>query len=219
MTIGEEIKKIRLKNGLSQEEFGKRIRLSQMGISKIERGSVYPRIQTVEKINKEFSVSLTNKNSLVGKRFGKLTVLEFIKDGKWLCKCDCGKTINVLKSNLLSGNSTKCNNCKSKETENYKKMQNEECINKRNKANEKYHVDGTSIPNLYSKKYSNNTSGVKGVGWDKKNRKWISYIGFKGKSYKLGRFKEKEDAIKARKEAEEKYFKPIIEEFKEQEVK
>ena len=40
----------------------------------------------------------------------------------------------------------------------------------------------------------------------KNNNCWLAQIGFNGQKIKLGRFKNKEDAIKARKEAEEKYF-------------
>lgn len=54
--------------------------------------------------------------------------------------------------------------------------------------------------------YSQNTSGYTGVSWDKKNKKWISYITKNGKQIILGYYNNKEDAIKTRKEAEEKYF-------------
>ncbi|KYC94351.1 hypothetical protein B4102_0211 [Heyndrickxia sporothermodurans] len=50
-----------------------------------------------------------------------------------------------------------------------------------------------------------------------KNRnKWKAYIGFKGKQINLGHFDDLQDAIAARKEAEDKYFKPILEENDEQ---
>jgi hypothetical protein len=52
----------------------------------------------------------------------------------------------------------------------------------------------------------NNTSGTTGVSWDKENNKWIAAIGVNNKNIKLGRFINIEDAIKARKEAEDKYF-------------
>ena len=53
---------------------------------------------------------------------------------------------------------------------------------------------------------SNNTSGVIGVCWDKKAKKWKAYIMINGKTKHLGYFINKEDAIKARKEGEIKYF-------------
>ena len=53
---------------------------------------------------------------------------------------------------------------------------------------------------------SNNSSGVTGVGWSKKNNKWRARITLNNKEYHLGYFDDKNDAIKARKEAENKYF-------------
>lgn len=50
----------------------------------------------------------------------------------------------------------------------------------------------------------NNTSGVKGVSFDKRDTIWRAGITIRGNIIHLGFFKDKEDAIKARKEAEEK---------------
>jgi hypothetical protein len=53
---------------------------------------------------------------------------------------------------------------------------------------------------------SNNTSGVRGVCWHKRLKKWQVQI-IVNKVYKyLGLFTNKEDAIKVRREAEIKYF-------------
>ena len=49
---------------------------------------------------------------------------------------------------------------------------------------------------------SNNTSGYTGVSFDKKTNKWMARIN----KVTLGYFENIEDAIKARKEAEIKYF-------------
>ena len=52
----------------------------------------------------------------------------------------------------------------------------------------------------------NNTSGHKGVNWDKSHEKWVAILYKDGKTIKLGRFTNKEDAILARKEAFKKAF-------------
>ena len=52
----------------------------------------------------------------------------------------------------------------------------------------------------------NNTSGVKGVNFDKRLQKWRSRINVNKKTIELGYFNKFEDAVKVRKEAEEKYF-------------
>lgn len=51
-----------------------------------------------------------------------------------------------------------------------------------------------------------NTSGVTGVRWHKTNAKWISNITVNKKLIHLGYFDNFEDAVEARKQAEEKYF-------------
>ena len=53
---------------------------------------------------------------------------------------------------------------------------------------------------------ADNTSGAKGVSWHKKKQKWIAQIGVDNKLIYLGVYENYEDAVKARKEAEDKYF-------------
>lgn len=55
-------------------------------------------------------------------------------------------------------------------------------------------------------KQSNNTSGVAGVGWIKRVSKWEAHIKVAGKKIHLGGFQEFSDAVKARRNAEKKYF-------------
>ena len=53
----------------------------------------------------------------------------------------------------------------------------------------------------------NNTSGVRGVHFDRKRGLWVAaQIMFQRKAYLLGRFKYKKNAIKARMAGEEKFF-------------
>jgi hypothetical protein len=50
-----------------------------------------------------------------------------------------------------------------------------------------------------------NKTGVKGVHWSEERQKWSAQIAYKNKTIALGRFEKFEDAVKARKEAEQKY--------------
>ena len=52
----------------------------------------------------------------------------------------------------------------------------------------------------------NNQSGKKGVIFNRFAKKWSASIGFSNKAINLGYFDKIEDAVKARKEAEEKYY-------------
>jgi hypothetical protein len=54
---------------------------------------------------------------------------------------------------------------------------------------------------------SNNKSGRTGVNWDKGYKRWQARISVNRHIIKLGYFENKEDAIKARQEAETKYWK------------
>lgn len=51
-----------------------------------------------------------------------------------------------------------------------------------------------------------NTSGYKGINFDKRKNLWAVRISANGKRLYVGRFKKLDDAVKARKEAEKKYW-------------
>ena len=53
---------------------------------------------------------------------------------------------------------------------------------------------------------SNNTSGIIGVSWNKQLKKWHAYISIYNKRINLGYFDNIDNAIIARKQAEDKYF-------------
>lgn len=74
-----------------------------------------------------------------------------------------------------------------------------------NRKNE-LRVTGHSDNLKNQKLNTSNTSGITGVHLLKKNKKWQSYITYNKKRIMLGEFKNFDDAVKARKEAEEKYF-------------
>lgn len=53
-------------------------------------------------------------------------------------------------------------------------------------------------------KFRNNTSGYTGISWNRQWSKWKAYIGHHGKVVYLGYFDRLQDAVKARKNAEQK---------------
>ena len=58
-----------------------------------------------------------------------------------------------------------------------------------------------------SKIYKNNTSGVPGVCYKTRDAKWFASINVKGEKISLGYFRNKEQAIEARIDAEKLYKK------------
>lgn len=145
------------------------------------------------------------KLDLTGRRFGRLVVLECTvipqksrTSYNWRCRCDCGAVVEVNGNDLTSGNTTSCG-CAQKD------------------AVKAMYRDGTAPNKLTESQHPRrtNTSGYTGVSWDKRRHLWCAEIIFRRKKYFLGRFANIEDAISARKAAEEKYFKPIIDNQKE----
>ena len=55
--------------------------------------------------------------------------------------------------------------------------------------------------------YKTNTSGYKGISWNDKLNKWQVNLQYNKKNHYLGVYSDLEEAIKIRKEAEEKYYK------------
>lgn len=51
-----------------------------------------------------------------------------------------------------------------------------------------------------------NKSGIKGICWDKKSKKWVAYITVKKQKIKLYYGDSYDDAVEARKKAEKKYY-------------
>lgn len=151
-----------------------------------------------------------NKNDLKGKKFGKLLVLKETDSRAdrgsivWQCKCDCGNIVEITSKRLVNGLAVSCG-CFQKERQKYSM---EKLHNRQFKEN-------TNIDLIAKQKAnSNNQSGVRGVHWCSSKNKWIATLSFQKKLVLNKTFSNKEDAIKARKAAEEKYFKPILEKYK-----
>ena len=145
---------------------------------------------------------------LTGQRFGKLTVLapaeNIRKRTAWLCRCDCGQETVVTTARLRNGLRTSCG-C---DNDLYGKPPSEI-----GRASLTY-VDGTCVEMLRAKTVRcNNTSGVPGVDWLAKKQRWRASICFKGKRYYLGSYTGFQDAVKARKAAEENLHDRFLREY------
>lgn len=138
---------------------------------------------------------------LTGRIFGKLTVLELAewKNGTsyWHCRCECGNETIVRYVYLINGHTKSCGCLQSSII----------------KTNMKF-VDGTSVTLLEKtgkRLLKNNSSGYNGVYLNRRTQKWTAQIGFKGKNYNLGSFSWIEDAVDARKKAEDRIYGEFLE--------
>lgn len=66
------------------------------------------------------------------------------------------------------------------------------------------------VQNINQRIKSNSTTGITGVNFHKPSGKWRAVIGVDGHKIALGAYTNIQDAVDARKLAEEKYFKPIL---------
>lgn len=139
--------------------------------------------------------------NLQGQQFGDLTAVESAgkKDGLylWRCRCACGKETVVRQNYLLNGKTKSCG-----------------CLQAKVVLDNMKFVDGTSVTRLEKtgkRLISTNSSGHNGVHWSKGAQRWIAQIGFKGKTYHLGSFRIIEDAVEARKKAEDRLYGEFLE--------
>lgn len=133
------------------------------------------------------------RKDYIGKRFGRLTVTDYAgkRDGmhRWKCLCDCGKETVVGQTPLQTGKTKSCG-----------------CLQAEVYRENLKLVDGTSVTILEASKrrlIASNTSGCTGVYLNRRRGTWTAQITFKGKTYYLGSYANKQDAVLARKRGEE----------------
>lgn len=132
----------------------------------------------------------------VGRRFGRLTVTAYSgKIGgmhRWECRCDCGKITIVGQTPLQSGKTKSCG-----------------CLQAEMAQENMRFINGTSVTRLeavQTRLTATNTSGHNGVYHNQRTQKWVAQIGFQGKNYYLGAYNSIDEAVKARKKAEERVY-------------
>lgn len=150
--------------------------------------------------------------NLDGKRFGRLVVLgDASRAGYALCKCDCGRTKQIRKTSLTKANSP-TRSCGCLHRESVQKI-GHKTISSNSKAqicrNVQFNTNFQVITKTEPPK--NNKSGCTGVWFNSSRNCFEAYIQVHGKRHFIGRFKTKDEAIKARKAAEDEFFKPLIE--------
>lgn len=138
---------------------------------------------------------------LEGQRFGHLVALERSEErasnGKilWKCQCDCGNITYVNASSLTAGITKSCG-----------------CLVQSLLKTAPAIVNGTSPYKFIDPKPTvKSQTGVLGVYYNQ--GKYIAGMRFQGRQVLLKSFDNIEDAIAARKAAEEKYHQPLLKEL------
>ena len=154
-------------------------------------------------------VKSRRRNDLTGQRFGMLTVLgrsdRTAPRGArrvplWECRCDCGATAFRPTDALRYREQNSCTACAGKYA-----------LQTARKA--AGYVSGTQMSKIRSMTPpSTNSSGVRGVYFEKKSNKWRARLKFQGKIMSFGSYERFEDAVAARKAAEKEYFGAFLEE-------
>lgn len=141
--------------------------------------------------------------NLVGKKFGRLTVIEKTQGPDrlrvyWRCQCDCGQMTIVTTNHLKSGHTKSCG-----------------CLYKESKhiPNQLDRIEGSRLSywNNDMRIHPMNNTGIRGI-IKLPNGRYRVQIKFQGKKVINKRFDTLEDAKKARQEAWDKYIKPYLEE-------
>lgn len=216
MTI-DELKQLRLNKGLSAAKLAKMCDVSEGTIWNIEYGKSKLKRTTAEKLSKALDIPMPEFENLIVSRseldltgmvFGRLKVISkspsHIKHDRrcsyWLCECECDNKITVAAVDLKRHLVKSCGCWGDERLKNGRATQ------------EKARVFGTNVDLLRSKKLNkNNKSGVKGVCWDKNKKRWLATITFQNRRYYLGQYENIEDAISARKSAEDETHKKFLE--------
>ncbi len=144
-------------------------------------------------------------------KFNMLTAVEPIGkkrcDILWRCICDCGRETTATVADLRSNQKMSCGCLQAvAQAENTKR-------------GDDLKVFGTNIGLITkTEPNKNNKLGIRGVYWHAQKMKYVAYIHFKRKTYRLGYFEDLDNAIEARKAAEQKIFGNFLEWYENQKI-
>lgn len=149
----------------------------------------------------------------IGLKFGRLTIIGVarIVNNKCIykCRCDCNAEVDVPWGLLQSGRTSSCGCLRDELRKNGGPRV--KSYDVKTRAN--YLKEGTSLVSIGQKVSKNSSTGVKGVSRMKDGR-YRAYLNFKGKHVHLGIFGTLKEAENARSKGEKKYYKPLLEKYK-----
>ena len=150
------------------------------------------------------------RKDLTGQRFGRLTVVK-LSDKRaprgartvplWECRCDCGSITYKATDTLKNADISMCSECSAKYAA--EKM----------RENAGF-VNGTQLGKIRVRdEKSMNSSGIRGVYYDKSTGKWRARLKFQGKLMNFGTYTRFEEAVEARKKAEFVYYGEFLDQY------
>lgn len=147
----------------------------------------------------------------IGQRYGRWTVLEDLGGKhyrKLLCQCDCSAQRAVRLAHLRDDRSLSCG-CLSVELAKDRRGN----IEPAQAGLSATMHDGTSIAFISRQRQSNRNSTTGVLGVSPYYKRFKATLKLRGKQIYLGVYDTIEEAADARKKGEERYFKPIVEEY------
>lgn len=147
-------------------------------------------------------------NDLRGQHFGRLTVIDragtnkLNRDILWKCKCVCGNTTIVDAHQLRSGGTRSCG-CLRREKSREKILKDPKFLKNMGKFSNLQNSDHRMKNSLTLGK--KNKSGIVGVSFDKHQQVWLARLMINKKYVLAKSFKNFDEAVQARKEAEKRY--------------
>jgi len=150
---------------------------------------------------------------LSGQTFGNITVIRRSDNKRkhgnkmvveWECLCNCGNKVFRTTGQLTNKKMRMCAECSHQNSVEHA-------------LKGARFEQGTQVTKIREMKLSAaNTSGCRGVHWNKKREKWEASIRFKGKLMYLGAYSNFEDAVKVRHRAEEEVYGTFLASLDEQ---
>ncbi|WP_436665211.1 alcohol dehydrogenase [Lactiplantibacillus plantarum] len=152
---------------------------------------------------------------LTGETFSRLTVIERTEsapngNARWLCQCSCGRQVVVDSYRLRKGITKSCG-CLRADVSRKNIFENPQTRKNMGRSDNLPLYQGTSVDRL--KPNSRNRSGVIGVSFDRCSQKWVARLMYRGRLVLNQQFADMDDAIMARKQAEQRYVMPVLEEY------
>lgn len=153
---------------------------------------------------------MKDRFDLTGQVFGQLTVLRRSeKRGHrgarttplWECRCICGNITYRATDSLKREGNRMCEACRA-------------AFATQKARQSAGYVGGTQLSKIVDARVSAaNSSGVRGVQYDKRAKKFRARLKFQGRLMNFGSYEKFEDAVAARKAAELEYYGTFLEEL------